>query len=108
MSGIPATVQAALNELPNQATLADVVNLAKSLSAAATGPNGIIYSGYVGGVVRAEDIAVSIAANNPGLNIINDTDRGIFLAQPSVRDTIQQIISTGISVTVHSIDTGRH
>jgi T5SS/PEP-CTERM-associated repeat protein len=80
----------ALAELANAKTVQDVVNIASSLSAAATGPGGaVLYGGNVGSAA-AEDIALTIAqADN--LNIINETVRAQFLINPAVEAKLTAI-----------------
>src|SRR5579863_9995680 len=97
MTQLPQTVQNALAQLlqldPTTASLQDVENIANSLTAAGNGqPGGLIFSGPVGSF-SSTDVAKNIASNVPGLNIINDTDRGIFLGQDQVFQTISQIVA---------------
>ena len=58
-------------------------------AAKAVGPGGILYSGLVGGA-HSSEIALQLA-NETGLNIINKTARGLFLADANVDAAIQNV-----------------
>ena len=80
----------ALAELTNAKTIQDVVNIASSLSAAATGPGGaVLYGGNVGSAA-AHDIALKIAQVD-NLNIIDNTVRAQFLSNPAVEAKLTAI-----------------
>ncbi len=81
----------AIARLSSARSLQDVDNIANTLSAKASGPGGILYSGYSGDA-RSQSIALDIA-DQTGMNIIDDTQRGKFLNNPAVENALTDIIS---------------
>src|SRR4051794_3292229 len=66
-----------------------IKDLTVSLSAAASGPGGVLYSGFINDT-HSSIIAQQIAQDT-GKSIIDNTDRAIFLKNPLVRDIIASI-----------------
>ena len=91
---LPAAVQAALEKLPDITSIAQLQSLANGLSANASGPNAILYSGGVnlanGASASSNAVAQSISAQT-GWSLINNTDRALFLADGSVMQRAVQI-----------------
>jgi|GEM_PF-5576841 len=97
-------VQAALDELPSITTLQGLTNLINSLSANATSPNAVLYSGSLGGGIDAQEAAVSVA-NQLGWSVIDNTARGQFLDNPAVRVQIVSILLDSEGLTVSQAQT---
>jgi Hint domain len=90
-----ADLQIALTDLTNAQTLDDVRSIANTLSAKATGPGGVLYSGTVGDSISnpySGEVAQQIA-DTEGVPIIDNTLRGQFLKDPVVATKIQNIIA---------------
>jgi hypothetical protein len=82
---------AIIAQINSSSSLDEISEAVSSYSASAVGSGGILYSGYIGSS-RAGDIALNIvnanAANGVTVNIINNTPRGLLLANPAVKAAI--------------------
>lgn len=85
---------ALISQIQNADSTAAIEQAVSSFSASAVGAGGILYSGEVGGA-RARGIAMNIvdanaanAANGVTVNIIDNTPRGLLLADSFVENAI--------------------
>ncbi len=94
-----SAVQAALAQLSSATTLQEVTDIANSLSAAATSPNGVLYSGMVG--LQGSNVVAQSFASATGASIINNTDRAQFLAllDPNGASAYNDVLTTIIQNT---------
>ena len=94
MSGLSPAVMEALQQLAGVNTstgyqaISQIQAIASSTSAAATGPNAVLYSGGVGSV--SSSVVGPAVASQTGFSVINSTDRASFLNQPQVRAALTQ------------------
>ncbi len=77
----------AIAQIQQATTLQELSNIAAEFPATATGPGGVLYSGQLANGVDARKVALAYAKQN-GLNILDNTRRGQFLADQSVKDAI--------------------
>src|SRR4051794_38857634 len=93
MSGLSESMISRLNSATSLADLADIAN---SLSAASTRPNGILYSGPMPGASSGQ-MAASLASDM-GWGIVDSTPRGELLGSVEFDEALIRIFnSEGIS-----------
>jgi len=88
---LPDNYTGVISQINSATSLQSIQNIVGTYSAQAVGSGGILYSGNVGGV-QAQKIALNIiqenAQNGVTTNIIDNTPRGLLLADTGVAQAI--------------------